>query len=301
MPDKPSAEFAIDADLVRRLWTSQATGLEAAAPSISHAADGWDCSVWRVGATWAMRLPRRAIAAPLVLNEQRVLPLIAARLVASGIRVPAPVVDGAPEAGYPWPWSVVPWIDGSRGIDVPRSERSGWATSLATALAALHTPAPDLYPVNPFRGVPLAVRSDAVAERLTHLRAVGAVSDGEAAAAASIWAEGVAAQPWTDPPVWIHGDLHPANLIAEGSRLVGIIDFGDVTAGDPAYDLAIAWLAFDDFGRRRLIHATADRYDDQTWIRARAWAVAVTLMLLTHSDDEPDYAALGREAFAEVV
>ena len=106
--------------------------------------------------------------------------------------------------------------------------------------------------------------------------------------------------PWAREPVWIHGDLHPANLVAQGSRLTGIIDFGDVTAGDPAYDLAVAWLAFDEDGRERFVAATNGRYDRATWVRAHAWAAAVALMLLAHSDDEPAYAALGREAFDEV-
>ncbi len=170
MPDKPRAEISIDEALVRELLAEQAQGLDAAALSIAHAADGWDCSVWRVGEEWAARLPRRELAAPLVLNEQRVLPEIAARLAPSGIRVPAPVVNGSPGAGYPWAWSLVPWFDGTRGIDVPRTERRGWAASLATALRALHTPAPAGFPQNPFRGVPLAERADAVATRLAQLR-----------------------------------------------------------------------------------------------------------------------------------
>ena len=105
--------------------------------------------------------------------------------------------------------------------------------------------------------------------------------------------------------MWIHGDLHPGNLIAQGPRLTGIIDFGDVTAGDPAYDLALAWLAFDRVGRDRFITAsttaTTHGREPATWVRARAWAMAVALMLLMHSDDNPPYAALGREAFVEVI
>lgn len=73
-----------------------------------------------------------------------------------------------------------------------------------------------------------------------------------------------------------------------------------MTAGDPAYDLAVAWLAFDAAGRRAFIAATAGRYDAATWVRAHAWAAAIALMLLANSDDEPAYAALGREANTEV-
>jgi aminoglycoside phosphotransferase (APT) family kinase protein len=301
MPDKPRAEVAIDATLVHALLAEQASAMDAAALPVSHVADGWDCSVWRVGDEWAVRLPRRELAAPLVVNEQRVLPDIAARLAPTGVRVPAPVFSGVPGGGYPWPWSIVPWLEGTRGIDVPRSDRTGWAAPLAAALGALHTPASPGFPVNPFRGLPLAMRADAVATRLSQLRADGGLTEGEAEAAASVWAHGLAAAPWDGPPVWIHGDLHPANLVADGSRLVGIIDFGDVTAGDPAYDLAVAWLAFDAEARRAFMAAFDARYDDATWIRARAWATSVALMLLAHSDDEPAYAALGREAFPEVI
>ncbi|WP_457098348.1 aminoglycoside phosphotransferase family protein [Microbacterium sp. P5_E9] len=306
MADKPGAELVIDEALVRALVTAQAGAIpDAATLSIAHAADGWDCSVWRLGEHWAVRLPRRAIAAPLVLNEQRVLPALAALIEPTGLHVPAPVVRGAAGAGYPWAWSVVPWIEGSRGIEVPRAERTGWAEPIAAALAALHVPAPADFPVNPFRGLPLVERTAAVQERLAHLHAAGALSDAEADAAASVWADGLSAAPWDGPPVWIHGDLHPGNLIAQGPRLTGIIDFGDVTAGDPAYDLALAWLAFDRVGRDRFTSASATATtpsrEPATWVRARAWAMAVALMLLMHSDDNPPYAALGREAFVEVI
>jgi len=302
VPDKPAAELLISRSLVRALLTSQAMEVvpHAAALPLEKTAEGWDAEVWRLGSSLAVRLPRRAIAAPLVRNEQRVLPALAARIEPTGLRVPAPLFSGVPDAGYPWPWSVVPWIDGSPGIDVARAERSGWADLLAAALGALHAPAPAGYPANPFRGVPLAARSAAVADRRAHLLAAGTLTERESDAAASVWAEGLAVAAYDGPPLWIHGDLHPANLVARGARLTGIIDFGDVTAGDPAYDLAIAWLAFDDTGRHRFFAATDARYDDPTWVRARAWAMAVALMLLAHSDDEPAYAALGREALDEL-
>jgi hypothetical protein len=74
MPDKPSAELEIDEELVRALVVGQASTIaDAATLPLSHAADGWDCSVWRFGQALAVRLPRRSLAAPLVLHEQQVL------------------------------------------------------------------------------------------------------------------------------------------------------------------------------------------------------------------------------------
>lgn len=299
MPDKPSAEFEIREELVRALVSSQATLIPRAATlPLVHAADGWDCSVWRLGDQLAVRLPRRALAAPLVLHEQEVLGGIAARLAASGVGVPAPVVDGRPALGYPWSWSVVPWFEGRAGLAVSRAERAGWAKPLAEALLALHVAAPPHHPVNPVRGVPLARRAAAVAGRFESLR--GRVADAALTRARDLWDAALDAPAWSKPPVWIHGDLHPGNIVARGSELVAIIDFGDVTAGDPAYDLAVAWLAFAPAGRSAFISSIGDRYDDATWTRAHGWAAAVTLMLLDQSDDNPEYAALGVDALIEL-
>ena len=45
----------------------------------------------------------------------------------------------------------------------------------------------------------------------------------------------------TGPPVWLHGDLHSGNLLAERGRLSAVIDFGLLAVGDPACDLMVAW------------------------------------------------------------
>lgn len=303
MPDKPAAEVVIDVPLIRLLLASQAAEAIDGAVSgpLVKVAEGWDSEVWRLGDDLAVRLPRRAVAAPLVLNEQRVLPHIARRLAPLGIRVPAPLVHGIPEDRFPWAWSVVPWIDGASALELSRAERDPWAAALGGALRALHTEAPADHPQNPFRGHPLATRSDTVEQRLRVLRDTEVLDSPSAAALRSVWETGLAASQWAEAPVWIHGDLHPGNLVSDDGSLTGIIDFGDVTAGDPAYDLAVAWLAFDSAGRRRFRGATEDRYDDDTWTRARSWAAAVALMMLTHSDDNPDYFALGQDAAAEVI
>lgn len=303
MPAKPPAEILIDSPLVRRLLAAQATDAipDAAELPLEKVAEGWDSEVWRLGDAYAVRLPRRALAAPLVLHEQAVLPGVAARLAPTGMRVPAPLVYGTAAEGYPWAWSVVPWMEGERAMDESRPARGSWAPTLARALDALHVDAPEEYPVNPFRGFPLATRADAVAERLRTVRDAGILSAASTIRLETVWRAGLAAAAWDRPPVWIHGDMHPGNLVTHEGALTGIIDFGDVTAGDPAYDLAIAWLAFDAQGRERFIAASASRYDPDIWIRARAWAAAVTLMLLGHSDDNPDYFALGQDAAAEVI
>jgi aminoglycoside phosphotransferase (APT) family kinase protein len=58
-------------------------------------------------------------------------------------------------------------------------------------------------------------------------------------------AAALAAPRWAEPPVWVHGDLHPANILVRRGRISGVLDFGDLTAGDPAADLSVRWMLHD--------------------------------------------------------
>jgi aminoglycoside phosphotransferase (APT) family kinase protein len=96
----------------------------------------------------------------------------------------------------------------------------------------------------------------------------------------------------------VAGDPHPGNVLIEHGRVSAVLDFGDITAGDPATDLAIGWLGFDASGRAEFAQAYAAEHgpDDDTWQRARGWALCLGLALLANSDDNPALAAVGRHA-----
>ncbi len=77
-----------------------------------------------------------------------------------------------------------------------------------------------------------------------------------------------------------------------------MIDFGDLTGGDPATDLAVAWHLFPDPDQRRRFRAAA-RIDDEpvdpaTWIRAAGWALTVSAAIINNSADHPMLFELGR-------
>lgn len=301
MADKPGAEIRIDDSTVRGLLR-QAPDLipDPHAVALARVDGGWDCEIWRVGPDRAVRLPRRAVAAPLIRHEQTALPAFAGALAATGVSIPVPLFVGQPDEHYPWAWSIVPWIRGASGLDVPRRRRAAWAPRVARFLDALHRPATGEYPLNPVRGVPLRARADAVGERLAGLASHPRLARDTLRRAVAAWQDGLDAPTWHGPPTWLHGDLHPGNIVVDDDALVGVIDFGDVTAGDPACDLAIAWLAFDAPGRRRLHADLGSGRSDADWARARAWAVGMASSMLAHSDDDPRYGVLGLQSLHEV-
>ncbi|MGW6131587.1 aminoglycoside phosphotransferase family protein [Cellulomonas sp. NPDC055163] len=293
MADRPAADVDVSVDLVRALLADQHPDL--ADLDLRPAASGWDNVVLRLGDALAVRVPRRPEAVALALHEQRWLPALARRLA---VPVPAPVRVGVPSARLARPWSVVPWFTGAVASGVPREQRGRFAPDLARFLTELHEPAPADAPANPVRGVPLRARDAAVRARL----ASGLVP--RADEALRLWAAGVDVAPWQAAPTWLHGDLHPANLlVAASGGLAAVLDFGDLTSGDPATDLATAWLTFGPEARavlRGQLSATG-RYDDATWLRARGWALCVATALVVGSDDDPHLHALGSAALHEVL
>jgi aminoglycoside phosphotransferase (APT) family kinase protein len=87
-----TADILTDESLVHRLLVSQHPDL--AAERISFAGNGWDNDLYRVGDELVARLPRRKVAVTLLLQEQRWLPEIAARLSVSLAVVDHAMVHG---------------------------------------------------------------------------------------------------------------------------------------------------------------------------------------------------------------
>lgn len=283
-------DIEVTAELARRLLRAQHPDL--AGLRLELVANGWDNAMLRLGPDLAVRLPRRAAAAELVRHEQRWLPELAPRLP---VPVPVPVRVGMPQKEYPWHWSIVPWRKGERLASRPLPDRRELAGSLAAFHRALHVPAPPDAPVNPVRGVPLATRLEAVRRRVD-----AGIAPPDAAAAVKRLAR---APGWTGPAVWLHGDPHPGNLLVLDGGGLAVIDFGDLTSGDPATDLASAWLVFDAAGRAAYRRALRDVHppDDPVWLRARGWAITMATGLLESTAADAWLLELGHQALAEAL
>jgi aminoglycoside phosphotransferase (APT) family kinase protein len=287
----PPAEVAVDAALVAGLLADQHPDL--AGLPLRPAESGWDNAMFRLGDALAVRLPRRALAAQLIVHEQAWLPRLAPVLP---LPIPAPVRAGGPGRGYPWPWSVVPWLPGA---PADRSDPDpSQAPALGAFLRALHRPAPADAPHNPYRGIPLAERAPFTEQRLARL---AAATDLVTPALSELWAAAARA-PLDAPRSWLHGDLHPRNVLVDNGALSAVIDWGDLTAGDPATDQAAIWMLFEAPAARRAALAAYGQPSPATLLRARGWAVFFGAVLLdTGLHDDPHFAAVGARTLRRVV
>jgi aminoglycoside phosphotransferase (APT) family kinase protein len=283
----PPAEIDLEAATVRRL-------LEVDCPSLAKLPiwlvdEGWDNFTYRVGNQHAVRLPRRELAVGLIANEQHWLPLLAPRLP---LATPVPVYVGKPSKLFPWPWSVVNWIPGCTAENHCFTPDD--ISVLAETLVALHQPAPEAAPVNPFRGTRVRTKNDVVEERLNRL---GQRHQFDGPRLAVVWRE-VCDAPDAEQRVWLHGDLHPRNVVVRDGSLVGLIDWGDVNGGDPANDMACAWMLIEAKPLRREF---LDAYGAEEALvsRAKGWALHIGLALV--DSGEPRHVPMGRAALDRVL
>jgi aminoglycoside phosphotransferase (APT) family kinase protein len=227
---------------------------------------GWDNRTFRVGNEMVARLPSAAGYAAQVHREQRWLPYLRTRLP---LEIPMPLALGQPGRGFPWAWSIYRWIHGATAASSPPTNASQFAADLAAFLNALQrTPAKEAPPPseeNFHRGGNLAVYDRQFRQAVASL--VGRI---DAATALALWNTALASS-WSGHPVWVHGDISLGNLLVRQGRLAAVIDFGQVCAGDPASDLAMAWTYFR--GKDRDIFLDQLAVDSGTRERGCAWAL----------------------------
>lgn len=273
--ERETSSPTIDATLVERLVAAQLPHL-AHLPVRPVERQGNDNRTFRLGPDLVVRLPSAAGYVGAIAVEDRWLPELAPHLP---VPVPEPVAVGEPGDGYPFPWAVRRWVPGEP-LEPMSIASDAFAADVGAFLRALHRiPAAAGPPAGErtfHRGAHLGVY-DADVRRA--LGAIGWTIDADAAEA--IWEQALAWS-WHEAPVWVHGDVAATNLLQVDGRLAGVIDFGQLGVGDPACDLVLAWTGLDASGRRVLRDAVG--LDDDTWRRARAWALWKALVTLADPD-----------------
>ena len=272
-------QVEIDVPLVTRLIAEQFPQW-ADLPIIPVEQQGWDNRSFRIGERLLARLPSASRYAPQVEKEQRWLPRIAPRLT---VAVPEPVAQGSPSSEYPWLWSIHRWLDGEPATKAKLVDMRSFAHDLAAFVKELHAieagDGPRPGPHSFFRGGSLAVYDEQARRAIARLP-----DESMRNAAEALWRKALESE-WSRPPVWVHGDLAPSNLLVRDGRLSGVIDFGCLAVGDPACDLTLAWTFLD--GEGRALFRKEIGLDDATWDRARGWALWKAAILATGLVDGP--------------
>jgi aminoglycoside phosphotransferase (APT) family kinase protein len=267
-------EVPIDKAIVRSLLEAQCP--QWAHLSLSPAGAGTDNIMYRLGDDLLVRLPRTTDKARSLRKEQKWLPRLAPLVTYA---IPEPVHVGTAGPGFVLPWSVYRWIGGNEaGPDTVR-DWAGFGAELAEFVNELHhidlMGAARTGDLSWYRGGSLQACDEWIGRCFADCRTtVGAEADAEldVDGLERLWRAALTLPDPSGSQVWLHGDLKPTNLLVKDGRLHAIIDFGCLSIGFPDAEHSTIW---DLPARARQAYWNATDLDDATWVRARAWAIAV--------------------------
>lgn len=266
-------KIIIDTALVRSLIDKQF-------PEWSHLSiepvknSGWDNRTFHLGTEMLIRMPSAAEYAGQAEKEQTWLPKLAPHLP---LPIPTPIALGKPEDLYPWIWSINLWLPGNPAAIPEIDDLSQFAVQLAEFLKALQSidasNGPLAGPQSFYRGGGIAVYDAETQQAIELLK-----NDIDVPLAIEIWETALSTK-WQTEPVWVHGDISAGNLLVSNGQLSAVIDFGQLAVGDPACDLAIAWVFFEEKSREAFFQTL--QLDKDTVARGRAWALWKALILVS--------------------
>ncbi len=283
---RPFKKYKINVELVKDLVSAQFPQW-AYLPIRKVEPSGWDNVTFRLGDQMAVRLPSAQCYADQVLKEQKWIPLLAKHLTT---RISEPIAMGKPSSSYSCYWSIYTWIEGqsANNLSLDDLHLQLLAARVAQFLNQLHkidtTNAPLPGPHNFYRGDSPLVYGLEVKSAIAQLSNVIDVTTVEA-----VWKKSTSSK-WNKRPVWVHGDLSAGNIVLKDNKLAAVIDFGCIGVGDPSCDLVIAWTFFKN--KSRELFKSNICLDEQTWQRARGWALWKALITLERVEDKDSPEAL---------
>lgn len=265
-------EVVVEDEQVRRLLAAQHPEW-ASLPLRRLPPVGTDNQLFRLGDDLLLRFPRIHWAADSAEWEHTWLPRLAPY---SPVEVPAPVALGEPGEGYPWHWTVVPWIEGE--TPTPETFDPGeWGDSLGRFVRAVRdVPGMDAPVKTEGRGAPLPSLDEWV--RTWTERADPSLVDRDAVLA--LWEDALSAPGWDGEACWFHGDLHEENLLVRDGRLVAVIDWGTAGRGDPAIELNAIWGYVPEAAVEA--YRAAVGLDEAAYRRGRGFALAPAISAATY-------------------
>src|SRR3990167_1869324 len=241
--------------------------------SVSKIGEGWDNTTWLVNNLWSFRLPKHELAATLIQNEIRLLPI----LPELGVAYPRPIFIAKASKNYPYPFYGHVFLFGETADKccLLNHERALLAEPIAQFLKNLHA-----INIDEMRGLgvsadhlqrlnPMA-RFKELEERINYLSTQELVKD------ILFFYEFCKKYKSVQVPkdlVLAHGDFYAKHLILnKDKKLHAVIDWGDSELINPAVDLAIVYLFLPKASHQRFwtIYGSVD---EQIHLLARLRAV----------------------------
>lgn len=273
-------EHPIDAGLVRRLlrsqfpqWADQALRRVPSTGTVN--------AIYRLGDSLSVRLPRTERWHDID-HEVSVLDRVRDEV---DLTVPRPVAVGEPGHGYPWRWAVFDWIEGEPWTLDRLQDPIEGARRLADFVTALQ----GIDPANGPRSSRGGRTATAAQDGRLRLAAADAHHLVDLDAFLAEWDRTRSARGWAGEPVWVHGDLLAPNILVRDGQLHAVIDWAGATVGDPARDLAAAWNLFD--GDSRQAFSNGLDFDEDSWQRARGYALTRIFNVAYYEQTNPDFSA----------
>jgi aminoglycoside phosphotransferase (APT) family kinase protein len=222
----------------------------------------------------------------------------AARQLAGRVRVPTPqpLAIGEPGAGYPMPWSVQTWVQGTVATPDDPADSIEFALDLADFISdvrAIDTGGRAFNGTG--RGGDLTDHDAWMVmcfQRSENLLDVAPLRQ--------FWTVLRELPPTPGGDVMTHGDLIPGNVLIAGGRLTGVIDVGGLGPADPALDLVAAWHLLASEPRRAFREALL--VDDLQWARGAAWALEQAMgAVWYYVESNPAMSRMGRRTLERLL
>lgn len=294
------AEFELDASVAADLIAAQFPAL--APVALQFLGAGYDNWAYLANEAWVFRFPRRRMGVDLIHMEIEGLPALNGALP---LPISAPELIGTASPAFPYPFAGYRRIAGETAdrLALSKEDRAKSAEPLAHFLKALHAVPIEATPGLPqdtIRRSDLEYRIPWLRERLA--RSIHLHDPASAQAVNRLLDHLAACPPLPERLTPVHGDLYSRHLIFNGSRLAGIIDWGDSHIGDPSLDLSIAY-SFVPREARPQFWAEYGSVSETSRLRARFRAALYGVVLVEYGDDVADsaIASAGRLALEHAV
>jgi len=253
-------------------------------------------AIFRLGEIFAARFPLRADDPSQVATWLQREAAAASELAeCSPVPVPKPIHIGDPGHGYPLPWAVQTWVDGTPATPDGAADATGLAHDLVVFIGALR-------------------HGDTRGRRFSGGGRGGTLSDHDSwmqecfRQSASVIDIPPLRRLWSKfrllrrdcRDVMSHTDLTPGNILVTDGRLAGVLDGGGYGPADPALDLVCAWHLLAPGPREALRRGL--RCSDLEWERGRAWAFEQAMgAYWYYLDSNPAMSLMGKTTLGRIL